>query len=158
MTTAVENALSTDLTHAFVTRIGERPLQVGSDFALRMQRRRNVSDDGVATTEAVAFADDAVVVVTIYDEASGIVLLTRTSGVEIADADPAMNECDIDTDQSAEDVDAGTGLGWFEWSVSTTDAEQQIVSAAVGTRRYKVEVTEDGLTTVIYAGRIEVGR
>ena len=159
MATTVQRPLRLDLTRVELGESGDLPLTVGADWSLRFQVREDVVLDDEPTTQPVTLADASATFV-IYDGPSGVVLLSRTSGVTVTDSDPEVEQIDFDADQDDEDTEEDSGAGWMTVHVTTTTTDQQAVASAVGTRRYYLDVTfpdgGDGSTLRCFAGRIEV--
>lgn len=160
MAVAALDPLHTHLTHRDILAAGLQPLYVGRSWRLRFQVRRKVTLSGVASSEAVTLAG-ASAVFTIRAFSGGPTLLTRTAGVAVTGASPAVNQITLDGDQTAENTTNDTGKGWLEIAVENVSADRLQLLAAVGMRHYNLDVTlaNLGLGEVqpAYAGRIEIG-
>lgn len=160
MSTTVANALVCHLTHRNLAAWGLQALVAGSSWRLRFQLRENVVLLGVNTTQAVSL-EGATAVMTVRAHEGGPVLWTRTSGVAVTGASPAVDQITFDGDQDAEDLVDETGKGWLEVAAENVAADRQALTAAAGMRVYDIEITladgGDGDVRDAYAGDIEIG-
>jgi hypothetical protein len=85
--------------------------------------------------------------------------LRRRTSDNVVGITPAPKQIQIDADQSAEDVEAYTGRGWFEIRFYPTSDEETKLLAAAGQNFFDIVLeAPDGTVTTYATGVIEIPR
>lgn len=151
-TMTIANRLSWDLTPDNMARYGLDPIIPGEFTQLRHQA---LGIDGAALSLAGATLVMTVRRRDLSTAAADLVLLRRSLDDVGGSWSPTTMQLAADADQAAEDVDAGTGKGWY--AITFAPTEQDTLLAAVGSWFYDVRAQFVDLKVLtLLRGRISI--
>lgn len=147
MGVVITNPLAYDLTPVNLRAIGLDPIVPGDYVTHRYQYRRGGA--------AVALVGKLVMSVRRKDADDADLVFQRRS-MDLIGASWSSSEYQLaaDTNQTTEDTDAETGLGW--WTMTFAPPDETVLRAAAGTWWYDVKYkpTSGARTRTLLAGRI----
>jgi len=146
----VPDHLQWNLTPESLASVGLDPIIPGEYIEYRHQV---VDVDGNAVS-----LDGAQLVMTLYRldslDSADLIFRRRTRDT-IQDWDPATQQLDVDADQSIEDVNAGTGTGW--WTMTFAPTDEALLLSSVGSWWYDVRALfADLKIRTLLRGRIQI--
>lgn len=150
MTASIADRLKWDLTPENLVGYGLDPIILGEYVELRHQV---VDDHGVA----VSLAGAALVMsVRRGDSLSpSDLIFVRRSVDNIVSWSPTTPQLAADTDQTVEDVTAGTGTGW--WTMTFAPPDEAVLILATGRWQYDVRAKfGDGKVLTLLRGKIAI--
>lgn len=136
-----------DLTAAYLQSAGWYPLVAGDDWTMRFQARDAAG--------ALSLLGATITMKVTDDEVGTTVLATRQTGTLISGG--VDYQIEPDANQSAEDIVAKTGKGWFTVRFGSETADKDALIAAVGSRFYEIRARLTGdVVKVLFRGKLEI--